>query len=113
MKTIEQIKAELIALTEQVNQLETVKDDLIHLTRKQLEDIINAAVQEVKDTIETEIRNIDLRTDDYVSVDLHDREIEVEFDSSSFLSDVIDNIDEFNNENTAEDKLDKLLSKFQ
>ena len=112
MKTIEQIKAELTALTEQVNQLETVKDDLIHLTRKQLEDIINAAVQEVKDAIEIEIRNIDLRTDDYVSVDLNDREIEVEFDSSLFLSDVIDNIDEFNNENTAEDKLDKLLNKF-
>jgi hypothetical protein len=112
MKTIEQIKAELTALTEQVNQLETVKDDLIHLTRKQLEDIINAAVQEVKDAIELEIRNIDLRTDDYVSVDLNDREIEVEFDSSLFLSDVIDNIDEFNNESTAEDKLDKLLNKF-
>jgi adenylosuccinate lyase len=109
MTNLNQLQSELAALTERVNSAMAATEDTITLTRDELKQLINKATQKAKDKIEQNMRNIDLSPEDYTHLELNDREIEVDFDSSLFISDIIDNVEEFNNEEIEDSELDDLL----
>jgi hypothetical protein len=109
MTNLNQLQSELAALTERVNSAMAATEDSITLTRDELKQLINKATQKAKDKIEQNMRNIDLSPEDYTHLELNGREIEVDFDSSLFISDIIDNVEEFNNEEIEDSELDDLL----
>jgi hypothetical protein len=109
MTNLNQLQSELAALTERVNSAMAATEDTITLTRDELKQLINKATQKAKDKIEQNMRNIDLSPEDYTHLELNDREIEVDFDSSLFISDIIDDVEEFNNEEIEDSELDDLL----
>ena len=114
MTQLEQLKQDLANLTERVNCAMALTDGSIYLTREQLKDLIITVQKQTVEYIESEIEDIDLTIDDYIELELdsYNRQIEVNFDSSSFMSDVKHNISGPENEITDED-INSLIEKYK
>ena len=88
MTNLEQLKQDLAYLTERVNCAMTLTDGSIYLTRKQLESLINIVQHQTLEYIQSEIDDLRVDIDDYVDLDLCNREIEVTCDSDSLIRDI-------------------------
>jgi len=92
MTNLEQLKQDLVNLTERVNCAMTLTDDSIYLTKKQLEALVNKVQKQTIEYIQSEVDDIRFDEDDYIELDLRGREIELNFDEDNLKRDIKDNI---------------------
>jgi hypothetical protein len=94
MTNLEQLKQDLANLTERVNCAMTLTDGSIYLTRDQLKRLINKVQEQTKAFIDGEVDSAieGIEGEDYIELDLCDREIEVTFDGNQFKRDIKNNI---------------------
>ena len=92
MTNLEQLKQDLVNLTERVNCAMTLTDGSIYLTKKQLEALVNKVQKQTIEYIQSEVDGIRFDEDDYIDLDLHGREIELNFDEDNLKRDIKDNI---------------------
>jgi hypothetical protein len=92
MTNLEQLKQDLVNLTERVNCAMTLTDGSIYLTKKQLEALVNKVQKQTIEYIQSEIDDIRFDEDDYVDLDLCGREIELNFNEDNLKRDIKDNI---------------------
>jgi len=90
---LEHIKLELESLNEKVKQLEVNQGDSITLTKKQLKQLIDKAIENAWEEATDEIKNNLPSIEDYVTLDLYDREIQLDFDDRTFCTDLTNNLD--------------------
>jgi hypothetical protein len=88
MTNLEQLKQDLVNLTERVNCAMTLTDGSIYLTKKQLEALVNKVQKQTIEYIQSEIDDIRFDEDDYVDLDLCGREIELNFNEDKLIKDI-------------------------
>ena len=111
MTNLEQLKQDLVNLTERVNCAMTLTDDSIYLTKKQLEALVNKVQKQTIEYIQSEVDGIRLDEDDYVDLDLCGREIEINFDGDKLIRDIKQNID--GPSDIENDELDSLIEQIK
>jgi len=92
MTNLEQLKQDLVNLTERVNCAMTLTDGSIYLTKKQLEALVNKVQKQTIEYIQSEVDDIRFDENDYVDLELCGREIELNFDEDNLKRDIKDNI---------------------
>lgn len=88
---LQEIKSELSKLTEQIVKLE--QKEGYTFSKEQLIRLIEAVQKQTLEHVESELQSIDLNIEDYISLDLYDREIQIDFDNRHFFKDVASNLD--------------------
>ena len=113
MTNLEQLKQDLVNLTERVNCAMALTDGSIYLTRDQLKRLVNKVQEQTKAFIDGEVDSAieGIDGDDYIELDLCGREIEVNFDERQLKRDVKNNIGGPNDIN--EDDLNNLLEEIK
>jgi hypothetical protein len=109
MTQLDQLKQDLATLAERINKATEIADGQVHLTKEQLKKLISIVQEQTIEYIKDEIKNTNLDGDDYVSLDLYDREIQVDLDSHSLLREINDNID--SPDEATDSELDDLMNK--
>jgi hypothetical protein len=92
MTNLEQLKQDLVNLTERVNCAMTLTDGSIYLTKKQLEALVNKVQKQTIEYIQSEVDGIRFDEDNYIDLELCGREIELNFDEDNLKRDIKDNI---------------------
>lgn len=111
MTNLEQLKQDLANLTERVNCAMALTDGSIYLTREQLKDLINTVQEQTIEFIKKEIDDIAIDGDDYVELDLCGREIEINFDVDSLMSQIKREIASPND--VTDEEVDSLIEKYK
>ena len=88
---LQEIKTELSKLTEQIVKLE--QKEGYTFSKEQLIRLIEAVQKQTLETVEKELHTVDLTIEDYITLDLYDREIQIDFDNRQFFRDVASNLD--------------------
>jgi len=107
---LQEIKTELSKLTEQIVKLEQEKP-AYSFTKEELIKLITAVQNQTLDAINEDIKEMDLTIEDYITLDLYDREIQLDFDNRGFFRDVVGNLDV--NGEVTDDDINNLLVDFQ
>jgi hypothetical protein len=111
MTNLEQLKQDLVNLTERVNCAMTLTDGSIYLTKKQLEALVNKVQKQTIEYIQSEVDGIRFDEDDYVDLELCGREIELNFDEDNLKRDIKDNIN--GPSDIENDELDSLIEQIK
>ena len=88
---LQEIKTELSKLTEQIVKLE--QKEGYTFSKEQLVRLIEAVQKQTLEAVEKELHVVDLNIEDYITLDLYDREIQIDFDNRQFFRDVASNLD--------------------
>lgn len=90
---LEHIKLELESLNEKVKQFESNQGDSVTLTKEQLKQLIDKMIDNAIEELSDELRNHLPAIEEYVTLDLYDREIQIDIDDRTFCSDLKSNLD--------------------
>ena len=107
---LQEIKTELTKLTEQIVKLEQEKP-AYSFTKEELIKLITAVQNQTLDAINEDIKEMDLTIEDYITLDLYDREIQIDFDNRQFFRDVASNLDLSGDE--TDENINNLLVDFE
>ena len=111
MTNLEQLKQDLVNLTERVNCAMTLTDGSIYLTKKQLEALVNKVQKQTIEYIQSEVDDIRFDEDNYIDLELCGREIELNFDEDNLKRDIKDNIN--GPEDIEDHELDDLIEQIK
>ena len=106
---LQEIKTELTKLTEQIVKLE--QKEGYTFSKEQLVRLIEAVQKQTLEAVEKELLNVDLTIEDYITLDLYDREIQIDFDNRQFFRDVASNLDLSGDE--TDENINNLLVDFE
>jgi hypothetical protein len=111
MTNLNELQSELAALTERVNSAMAVTEGSFTFTRDELKQLINKVQKQTIEYIQSEVDGIRFDEDDYIDLDLHGREIELNFDEDNLKRDIKDNIN--GPSDIENDELDSLIEQIK
>jgi len=106
---LQEIKTELSKLTEQIVKLE--QKEGYTFSKEQLVRLIKAVQNQTFEAVEKELLNVDLTIEDYINLDLYDKQIHIDFDNIQFFRDVASNLDGIGD--VTDEDINNLLVDFQ
>lgn len=115
--TIEQIKSEMNSLMEKVSKLETIKSE-VTLTKEQLTALVETVIEDTTRQIRDGLIQDMPIVDDYVEINLNDREIVVDTDMTNLTRELLELVDEKGlgvtfNEDEMTDYVDELITRIK
>lgn len=113
--TIEQIKSEMNSLMEKVSKLETIKSE-VTLTKEQLVTLVSTVIEDTTRQIRDGLIQDMPIVDDYVEINLNDREIVVDTNMTDITRELLEIVDEKGlgvtfNEDEMTDYIDELMKR--
>ena len=89
---LEHIKLELESLNEKVKQLEQNQGDSITLTKQQLKQLVDQLIENSMNEIAADIKHNLPSIEEYITLDLYDKEIQIDVDERGIADEIKNNI---------------------